>query len=167
MPPRCTNPDCDKYASFNFKSEKTPIYCKTHCFPDAIMFLFQKKNSLYKDYDKSNNEDSYYAGQPKAKNFDNLMENNECKAYLVKVDGVKYTMKGQCKKRVITSKRFEKTPPIYEYKIDTNSTNDIHTNTADFVEDTKEKYRKAFMKANNLVKISGNFGHGIILVRKI
>ena len=30
MPQRCTKPDCKKYASFNFKGEETPIYCKTH-----------------------------------------------------------------------------------------------------------------------------------------
>jgi hypothetical protein len=42
MPSFCKNPDCNKYASYNFADKKSPIYCKNH-IEDGMIYINHPK----------------------------------------------------------------------------------------------------------------------------
>jgi hypothetical protein len=42
MPSICKNPDCNKYAIYNFADKKSPIYCKNH-IEDGMIYIINNK----------------------------------------------------------------------------------------------------------------------------
>ena len=137
---------------------------KTH--PDAFLLIFTKVHP-YRDEILNNNRCAY-RGQNKRTNFDNLLGNNEIEMYIFEQKPRLYKFLGKCISRSC-SKRTDKQFPTMHFicKEKPNEFVELEDSIEPNESSKQHKYRRQFLSKNNLKLLSGGYGDGIMLVKKM
>jgi hypothetical protein len=128
--------------------------------PGAIIICFQKSRVHNDLMAPAYNQRGYFAGQPVASNFDQLMGNSDIKMIIVNRN---FQIVGKCVRRSYNPNvRVSGTVPLCHYILRQNDGMVQPQNTPVVVGET-HCWQKKFFRDHNLRLIAGGFGNGIML----
>lgn len=142
--------------------------------PNSFLMLIYNPTCLYKDRFSIDGTNCIYSGQAKATLYDNLLPDNTIPAYMFikerqPIQGDAYTLLGKAIHRTNPQARDTNIIPEYHFTID--PTNDLQKlrNPPPFTKSdakTNAWYKEKLLNDYGLIKLSGNFDQGVMLVTK-